>query len=332
MRRRDFVARLGGAVAASSGLRPLALHAQQRPALPVIGFLNGQSADAPTYVVAAFRRGLNEVGYVEGQNVAIEFRWADGQVDRLPALAADLVRHRVAVIAATGGDPVALAVKQATTTLPIVFTIGGDPVSLGLVASLNRPGGNVTGITQMAVLLDPKRLEALHELMPGVDSVAVLRNPRNVNAETQVSTLQTAARRLGIDLHFVTAATEREIDAAFAALAERRVRWLMVASDPFFNGRRQQIVAHTTRLAVPTVFHQREFVLDGGLMSYGTSVTDMYRLAANYTGRILRGEKPVDLPVQQSVRVELVINLATAKALGLNVPSNLLAIADEVIE
>jgi putative ABC transport system substrate-binding protein len=332
MRRREFIAGLGGVVAASSSLRPLALRAQQRPALPVIGFLNGQSADALTYVVAAFRRGLNEVGYVEGQNVAIEYRWADGQVDRLPALAADLVQHRVAVIAATGGDPVALAVKQAATTLPIVFTIGGDPVSLGLVASLNRPGGNVTGITQMAVLLDPKRLEALHELVPSADSVAVLRNPRNVNAETQVSTLQTAAQRLRIDLHFVTAATEREIDEAFATLAERRVRSLMVASDPFFNGRRQQIVAHATRLAVPAVFHQREFVLDGGLMSYGTSVTDMYRLAANYIGRILKGEKPADLPVQQSVRFELTINLTTAKALGLTIPETLLATADEVIQ
>jgi putative tryptophan/tyrosine transport system substrate-binding protein len=329
MKRREFIAGLGAAAVLPEWLR--AARAQQQP-LPVIGFLNGQSADALTYVVAAFRRGLNEVGYVEGQNVAIQFRWADGQVDRLPALAADLVQHRVAIIAATGGDPVALAVKQATARLPIVFTIGGDPVSLGLVASLNRPGGNVTGITQMAVLLDPKRLEALHELMPGANSVAVLRNPRNVSAETQVSTLQTAAQTLGIDLHFVTAATERGIDEAFATLAERRIRSLMVASDPFFNGRRRQIVAHATRLAVPAVFHQREFVLDGGLMSYGTSVTDMYRLAANYTGRILKGEKPADLPVQQSVRVELAINLKTAKALGLTFPITLLGRADVVIE
>jgi len=331
MKRREFISLLGGAAAAPSFLWPLAVRAQQ-PATPVIGFLNAQSADALTHAVAAFRQGLKETGYAEGQNVAIEWRWAEGRGDRLPALAAELVQRRVAVIASTGGDPTALAAKRATTTLPIVFTIGGDPVALGLVASLNRPGGNITGITQITVLLDPKRLEILHELMPGIAVVAVLRNPNNANAETQVQVLQAAARTMGIELRFVSAATEREIDAAFATLAERRIGALVVASDPFFNGRRQQIVAQATRLAVPAIFHQREFALDGGLMSYGTSVTDMYRQAAVYTGRILKGEKPADLPVQQSTKVEFVINLKTAKTLGLAFPLPLIGRADEVIE
>jgi putative ABC transport system substrate-binding protein len=327
MRRRDFVALLGGAAVAW----PLAARAQQ-PAMPVVGFLNAQSADTLTHVVAAFRQGLNQMGYAEGRDVAIEYRWADGQGDRLPALAADLVQRQVAVIASTGGDPAALAAKRATTTLPIVFTIGGDPVALGLVASLNRPGGNMTGITQIAVMLDPKRLEVLHELMPGIAAVAVLQNPNNANAEFQVPALRAAARTMGLDLRFVTATTEREIDSAFASLAQPRIGALVVASDPFFNSRRQQIVALATRLAVPAIFHQREFALDGGLMSYGTSVADMYRQAAIYTGRILKGEQPADLPVQQSTKVELVINLKTAKTLGLTFPITLLGRADEVIE
>ena len=272
------------------------------------------------HVLAAFRQGLNEMGYVEGQNIAVEYRWADGQGDRLAALAAELVRRQVAVIAATGGDPAALAVKAATATLPIVFMIGGDPVALGLVASLNRPGRNITGISQITVLLDPKRLEVLHELMPGIAVVAVLRNPNNANAETQVQALQAAARTMGTELRFVSAATERDIDAAFVTLAEMRIGALVVASDPFFNGRRQQIVSQATRLAVPAIFHQREFALDGGLMSYGTSVTDMYRQAGIYSGRILRGEKPADLPVQQSTKVEFVVNLKTGRTLGLTFP------------
>jgi ABC-type uncharacterized transport system substrate-binding protein len=326
MKRREFIMLLGGAAA-----WPIAARAQQ-PAMPVVGFLNAQSADSLTHAVAAFRQGLNETGYAEGRNVAIEWRWAEGQGDRLPALAADLVQRQVAVIASTGGDPSVLAAKRATTTLPIVFTMGGDPVALGVVASLNRPGGNITGITQITVLLDPKRLEVLHELMPGITLVAVLRNPNNANAQTQVQALQAAARTLGIELRFVSAATEYEIDAAFATLAEMRIGALVVASDPFFNGRRQQIVAQATRLAVPAIFHQREFALDGGLMSYGTSVPDMYRQAGIYTGRILRGEKPADLPVQQSSKVEFVVNLKTAKTLGLSFPLPLIGRADEVIE
>jgi putative tryptophan/tyrosine transport system substrate-binding protein len=327
VRRREFIALIGAAAAAS----PLAARAQQ-PTLPVIGFLNAQSADTLTHVLAAFRQGLSEMGYVEGRNVAIEYRWADGHADRLPTLAAELVQRQVAVIASTGGDPAALAAKQVTTTRPIVFTIGGDPVALGLVASLNRPGTNMTGVTQIAVLLDPKRLEVLHELLPATSVVAVLRNPENANAEFQVSTLQVAAQTMGLDLRFVSATAEPEIDSAFARLAEMRLGALMVASDPFFNSRRQQIVAHATRLATPAIFHQREFALAGGLMSYGTSATDMYRLAAIYTARVLKGDKPADLPVQQSTKTELVINLKTAKALGLEVPATLLARADEVIE
>jgi len=325
--RRQFITLLGGAAVAW----PLAARAQQ-PAMPVIGFLNAQSQEYLTHVVAAFRQGLNEMGYAEGRNVAIEYRWADGQGDRLPALAADLVQRQVAVIASTGGDPAALAVKRATSTIPIVFTMGGDPVALGLVASLNRPGGNITGITQIAVLLDPKRLEVLHELMPGIAVVAVLRNPNNANAYAQVPALEAAARTIGIELRFVTASSEREIDTAFATLAEMRIGALMVASDPFFNGRRQQIVALASRLAVPAIFHQREFALDGGLMSYGTSVADMYRLAAIYTGRILKGEKPADLPIQQSTKVEFVVNLKTARMLGVSFPLPLIGRADEVIE
>jgi putative ABC transport system substrate-binding protein len=327
MKRREFITLVGGAAA----MWPLAARAQQ-PTLPVIGFLNGQSAAPLTHAVSAFQQGLKEMDLVEGRNLAIEYRWADGRDHGLPALAADLVQRQVSVISATGGDPVALAVKQATATIPTVFTIGGDPVALGLVSSLNRPGGNITGITQITVQLDPKRLEVLHELLPGLAEVALLRNPANANAGVQVSGLQAAARTMGIELRFVTATSEPEIDTAFVKLAEMRIGALVVASDPFFNGRRQHIVELAKQLAVPAIFHQREFALEGGLMSYGTSVSDMYRLAGSYTGRILKGEKPADLPVQQSTKVELVINLKTARMLGLAFPITLLGRADEVIE
>lgn len=328
MRRRAFLQFL---VSTSvTCIAPFGAHSQQR--MPVIGFLNGQSSDRLTEAVAAFRKGLSESGYAEGRNVVIEYRWADGHVDRLKSLAADLIQRKVAVIVSTGGDPVALAVKQATSTLPVVFAIGGDPVALELVASLNRPGGNITGISQIAIVLDPKRLETLHQLVPNLKTVAILRNPENANANAQVSALETAARAMGLEPRFITASSEREIDAAFAALNEQRVGALMVASDPFFNGQRRQIVALATRLAVPAIFHQREFAAAGGLMSYGTSTNDMYRRVGIYTGRILKGEKPAELPVQQSEKVELVVNLKTAKRLGLTVPQTLLGRADEVIE
>ncbi|MEA2948574.1 MAG: hypothetical protein QOI40_3904 [Alphaproteobacteria bacterium] len=333
MKRRAFIAMLGGAAAASSAAPsifwPRVARAQQ---MPVIGFLNAQAAADLPHVVAAFRRGLTDSGYVEGQNVAIEFRWAEGQPQALPALAADLVRRQVSVIAATGGDSSALAAKAATGAIPIVFTIGGDPVDLGLVASLNRPGGNVTGITQLAATIESKRLELLHELVPTATAIALLINPANPNAKAQLQDLPEAARARGLELHILRADTEAGFEPAFATVADRKIGALLVASDPFFNGRRERLVALAKRHAIPTIFHQREFAEAGGLMTYGTSVTDMYRQAAIYAARILKGAKPADLPVQQPTRFELVLNLKTAKALGLDVPAKLLAIADEVIE
>jgi putative ABC transport system substrate-binding protein len=327
MKRREFL-RFAGTAGVYA--LPVGAHAQRR--LPVIGFLNGQAPDSFLAQMQAFRKGLSEQGYVEGRDVTIEYRWAEGHIDRLQVLASELVQRNVSVIASTGGDPVALAVKQETSSLPIVFAIGGDPVSLHLVTSLNRPGGNVTGISQIAVLLDPKRLEALHELIPSVRTVAILRNPDNSNASSQLLSLEAAARAMGLELRFLTAANESQIDAVFESLNDRQVPALMVASDPFFNARRQQIVALSTRLGLPGIFHQREFALEGGLMSYGTSASDMYYRVGIYTGRILKGERPAELPVQQSDKVELVVNLKTAKKLGLAVPQTLLARADEVIE
>lgn len=327
MRRRYFLQGLGcvAVMTASRG-------AQAQRRTPVIGFLNGQSASELPHAVAAFQEGLNGMGYVDGRNVAIEYRWAEGRPEKLAALAADLAQRKVDVIASTGGDPVALAVKKARASVPAVFVIGGDPVALGLVASLNRPGGNITGVTQITVELDPKRLEVLHELMPGVSEVAVLRNHTNANADAQLAALQSAAGAMKIKLRAVTASNEREIDSAFAQLKQPQVKALMVASDPFFNARRNRIVALATQLAVPVVFHQREFALDGGLMSYGTSVTDAYRRNAIYVARILKGERPAELPVQQSTKVELIVNLKAAKSLGVTVPQTLLARADEIIE
>jgi ABC-type uncharacterized transport system substrate-binding protein len=325
MKRREFMTLLGGAAA-----WPLAARAQQS-ALPVIGWLSTKAPGADPHLLAAFRRGLKETGYVEGQNVAIEYRWAYNQYDRLPALAADLVGRQVTVIAAIG-SPSAPAAKAMTTTVPIVFIIGFDPVEVGLVTSLARPGGNLTGVTVLGVELGSKRLELLHELLPTANIVAALVNPNTTAAETQSTDLQTAARALGLKLHVLHASTERDLDTVFATLLQTGPGGLVVGNDPFFTTRSEQLAALALRHAVPAIFQYREFAAAGGLMSYGGNLTDNYRLTGVYTGRILKGEKPADLPVQQSTKVELIINLRTAKALGLDVPPTLLARADEVIE
>ena len=328
MKRRDFIA-LGGSAGLLLAVKVRRARAQQ-PAMPVIGFLNAASPDLWAGRLRAFRQDLSETGYMEGRNVAIEYRWANGQYDRLPAMAADLVHRQVAVIAASG--PAAVAAKAATTTVPIVFAIGYDPVQFELVASLNRPGGNLTGVSNLNVELGPKRLELLHELVPTATIVAALVNPANPNAGTLSRDLQAAASTLGLKLHLLHASTERGIDDAFATLVQLRAGALMIGTDAFFNSRHEQLGTLTLRHAVPTIYHYREFAAAGGLMSYGGSDTDGNRLMGVYTGRILKGEKPVDLPVQQSTKAELIINLKTAKALGLTVPQTLLARADEVIE
>jgi putative ABC transport system substrate-binding protein len=328
IRRREFVVALGGAAV----VWPRSARAQQQPAMPVIGFLNGGSTDGYAPMVAAFRQGLKETSYIEGQNVAIEFRWAGGQYDRVPAMVAELVRRQVAVIVAN--TPGAPEVKAATTTIPIVFLTGNDPVQIGLVATLNRPGGNVTGVTTLNVEVAPKRLELLHELIPAATVVALLVNPTSPTslAETTTRDTQGAARTLGIELHVLHASTEPDFDTAFATLAQRRAGALVIGPDPFFNSEIEQLAALALRHAVPTIYESREFAAAGGLMSYGGSLTDLYRQAGIYTGRILKGAKPADLPVQQSTKVELFLNLKTAKALGLTFPLSLLGRADEVIE
>jgi putative tryptophan/tyrosine transport system substrate-binding protein len=307
----------------------LAVHAQPAP-MPVIGFLNGASPAEFAPQVAAFRQGLKEAGFIDGQNVAIEFRWAEGRYDRLPAMADDLVRRHVAVIVAAGGSqPMA---KAATSTIPIVFTAGGDPVKEGLVSSLNRPGGNLTGLNMFTVSLDAKRLELLRELLPKADTVAVLINPTFVSAERQLKDLREGASRVGVRLVVFNASADSDFDTAFATLADTRADALVVGSDPFLNSRREQIVALAARHRIPAIYEWREFAEAGGLMSYGTSLDDVYRQVGVYTARILKGEKPADLPVMQSTKFQFVINLKTAKALGLDISPNLLARADEVIE
>ena len=328
LRRRDFITLLGGAGLLCAGKARQAR--AQQPALPVIGFLNGTTPATALHHLTAFRRGLNETGYVESQNVAIEYRWGGNRSDHLPALAAELVRRPVNVIAATGGFGSAPAAKAATTTIPIVFTLGGaDPVESGLVASLNRPGGNVTGVTLLAVALTAKRVEILRALLPKASVVAALVNPASTDAAQE---LQPAARALGLELRELSAGTEDEIDAAFRTLAAHRVDALFVGSSPLFQYGRDRIVALAARHAVPAIYDWREYAAAGGLVSYGSSITEMYRQAGIYTGRILKGEKPADLPVLQPTKFELVINLKTAKTLGLAVPDKLLALADEVIE
>jgi putative tryptophan/tyrosine transport system substrate-binding protein len=325
--RRDFITLLGGTVAAW----PIAARAQQST-MSVIGFLNGASPDGFAPFVAAFRQGLKDVGYVEGQNVTMEYRWAEGHYDRLPALAADLVQQKITVIAATG-TPAALAAKAATSTVPIVFTTGGDPIKLGLVASLRRPGGNVTGSTGLTVEVGPKRLELARELFPGATTFALLVNPANPVAATVSKDLQAVADTLGVRLHVLHASTEADFEAAFATAAQLRAAALVISGgDPLFVSHAAQLGALALRHSVPAIYQLREFAAAGGLMSYGGDARDTYRLAGVYTGRILKGEKSADLPVARSTKVELILNLKTARALGITVPLPLSGRADEVIE
>jgi ABC-type uncharacterized transport system substrate-binding protein len=325
MRRREFITLIGGVAAAW----PLAARAQQQ-AMPVIGFLDGQSFDL--HLMTAFRQALKDAGYIEGRNVAIYFRSADGQTDRLVTLAGDIIGRRVAVIITTGGGAAALAAYAATTTIPIVFVNGVDPVSSGLVMSLNRPGGNATGVYIFQQVLEGKRLGLLRELVPSAASIAVLLNPTNANFQTQLRGVQDAARDLGQQVSILSANTERDIDVAFATVAQSGARALLVGSDPFFSSERDQVIALAARHAIPAIYEGREFATAGGLASYGASLADAYRQAALYAGRILKGEKPADLPIVQPTKFEFVINLKTAKTLGLDVSPGLAASADEIVE
>jgi putative ABC transport system substrate-binding protein len=324
MRRREFITVFGGAVA-----WPFPAEAQQQPTIPVIGFLDSAS---PPLHVDAFHRGLKEAGFVEGQNASIEYRWAEGQSDRLPALAADLVRRHVSVIAALGGDLTALAAKAATSITPIVFMNGSDPVKSGLVTSINRPEGNVTGVSLFAGTVDAKRLELLHELVPQVSLVAVLNNPLVAETEARSKALADAAATMGLQLLFLNVSSDREFDLTFATIASQGIRALFVSGSPFFVSQRNQLVPLVARQKIPAIYAWRENVAAGGLMSYGTNVQESARQAGIYVGRILKGEKPTDLPVLQPTKFEFVINVKTAKALGLEIPDKLLALADEVIE
>jgi len=327
VKRRDFITLLGGTAATW----PLAARAQQR-AMPVVGFLNGASPIEWAVFVDAFKKGLDDEGYSDGKNVAIEYRWAEGRYDRLPGLAAELVGRRVSVLVATGGDVAAQAAKAATNTTPIVFSIGGDPVKLGLVASLNRPGGNMTGVSVLTNSLVSKRLEVLSEVVPKAELIALLVNPNNPNRGGQIRDTQEAARALGRQILLLEASREDDFERTFATLVQKHAGAVLVSADAFFNSRRDQIVALAARHAVPTIYEFRQFVTAGGFISYGTSLTDGYRQVGIYAGKILKGASPAELPVQQSVKVELSVNLKTAKALGITVPMSLLGRADEIIE
>ena len=327
MRRREFMITLLGGAAA----RPCVARAQQA-ALPVIGWISSRSPGESDYLVAAFRQGLKETGYTESQNVSLEFRWAEGHYDRLSAYAVEFARRPVTIIVTTGGDPAAQAAKAATSTIPIVFVSGSDPVKVGLVSSLNRPGSNVTGIHLLLLGLGAKRLGLLHELMPMANPIGVLVNPNFADAQTQLSDVEHAAQSLGLILVMKNARTELEIDTAFAAFAQQKTGALLVVSDPFYASRRGQLAALALRHAMPAMFELREYAAAGGLMSYGPSLADGYRLGGVYAGKILQGAKPADMPVMQPSKFDLVINLTTAKALGLTIPDKLLALADEVID
>ena len=327
MKRREFITLLGSAAAAW----PYAASAQQ-PALPVVGLIRDGSADANARYVAAFRRGLAENGYVEGQSVTIDYRWASGQPDRLPAMAMELVDRPVVVLAATGGENSAMAAKAATSTIPIVFAVGSDPIKLGLVASYNRPGGNVTGINILTTTLEAKRLGLLHELVPQAATVGVLLNPNWPPSANQLRDVQDAARVVGLQINVLRASTDQEIDAAFETVAQQRIAALAVTGNPFYDTRREKLVALAARHAVPVIYQFREFTAAGGLMSYGIDLPDAYRQVGVYVGRVLKGAKPADLPVLQPTKFEFVINLKTAKALGVKFSDNLMSLADEVIE
>jgi putative ABC transport system substrate-binding protein len=327
MRRRDFIAALSSAAVAW----PLAARAQQ-PAMPVIGYLSSTSSGPYAPFVAAFQEGLKETGFVAGQNVTIEYRWAEGQFDRLPELAAELVRRQVVIIAVGGGGVTALAAKDATSTIPIVFAFGTDPVKLGLVASLNRPGGNITGVSYLAVELGPKRLGLLREILPKAAAIGFLMNPGSPNTTFDLPDMEAAARTLGQQLIIANASNDLEIGTAFEALMQQRADALAIQADPFLFSRRTHLAALALRDKIPTIYFERDFAAAGGLLSYGTNFVDANRQAGIYAGRILKGEKPADLPVLQPTRFQLVINIKTAKALGLEIPPKLLALADEVIE
>jgi putative ABC transport system substrate-binding protein len=326
VRRRELIAGLAGAAAWSFAARA------QQPALPVIGYLSSRSPGESSDVVAAFRRGLNEAGFVEGQNTLIAFRWADGTYDHLPALAADLIGLRVAVLVAAGGTPSLMTAKAATTTIPIVFTAVNDPVQLGFVSSFNRPGGNITGISLFNNALLAKRIGLLHEVVPTAAVIAMLRNPNSPVVDDDMKSVLATAQSLGLTVQVLNASTERDLDAAFEAMMRLHVGALVVQGEPFFDSRRDHIVELAAREGIPTIYAWREYALAGGLISYGTSITDNYRQAGVYTGRILKGEKPAELPIVRPTKFEMLINLKTAKALGLEIPPTLLARADEVIE